>query len=77
MWLWLWFLFVLLLLVLPLGYGWGYRRWGPPYPRYGRRRRPPGDAVVHEDTDSWGFLGELVWIVLVIALVWLTVGWLA
>lgn len=37
-WWWAWVAFVFFLLVLPWGYGWGRRGWGPPYPRYYRRR---------------------------------------
>lgn len=87
LWFWLWSMFVLFLLVLPLGYGWGYRGWGPPYPSYYRRRRsmaaagapadravdPAVDPAVHE-ASAWGALDDVLWVIAVIALLWLLIG---
>ncbi len=69
-----WFVFMALFLVTPAGYGWGYRGWGPPYPRYIQRRR--GERAV--DTSgpatfnhrSWGWRGDLVWMVLLVGAFW-------
>ena len=88
-WFWFWMIFVLVFLLLPLGYGWGYRRLGPPYPSYYGRRRSRGSAVPapeaypegrvatrEVESDSWGVMGDLVWVALAIALGWLLVAWI-
>ncbi len=71
----LWMVFILIFLVPPLGYGWGYRRWGPPYPRYIQRRRAAlmgsSSTVNHQ---AWGWGGDLVWVVMVVAVFWVLVG---
>ena len=66
----LWFAFILFFIASPIGYGWGYRGWGPPYPRYLQRRRGaraaidgPGAAFDHY---SWGWGGDLMWMMLVV-----------
>ncbi|MGY2079905.1 hypothetical protein [Modestobacter sp. SYSU DS0657] len=84
LWLWLWFLFVVLLFLIPLAYGWGYRGWGAPYPSYYRARRhgaTSADAAVDPAEDptlveerSWGLLADVLWVVLVVAMVWLVVA---
>ena len=79
-WGWLWLVFVCVFLMTPLGYGWGYRRWGAPYPRYIQRRRAglaaqdagDGGDVNHH---AWGWSGDFVWVVAVIALVWIVAAW--
>ncbi|MGD0993876.1 MAG: hypothetical protein ABR998_15550 [Gemmatimonadales bacterium] len=77
-WWWLWLCFLLLFLITPIGYGWGYRRWGPPYPRYIQRRRSeraaarPGSSTF--DHHAWGWAGDFVWVVLIIAFLWLIMG---
>ena len=66
-WLWWWMVFVILLLAFPVGYGWGYRRWGLPYPSWtvaAREQRARSAA-------TWGFIADLVWVVFVIAVIWL------
>ena len=85
-WFWWWLLFVVLLLVIPLSYGWGYRGWGAPYPSYYQRRRTPTgaravdpDTVVVEDPDAeeaaaWGVLADILWVLAIVALVWLVLG---
>lgn len=74
MWLWWRLLFVFVLLLVPLGYGWSHRGWGPPYPRSVRRRRARDDAAGYEPVDGWGVLGDLLWVVSAVALVWLVVA---
>ena len=73
-WWLLWMAFMFLFLVSPLGYGWGYRGWGPPYPRYIRRRRGPQAAgtggFVALNHQSWGWGGDFVWVVLLIGMLW-------
>ena len=71
-----WFVFMLLFL-LPTGYGWSYRGWGPPYPRYVQRRRGRAAAATGGSAtfnhQSWGVVGDFVWIVFAVAmfcLVW-------
>lgn len=78
-WWWLWLGFLFLFLIAPIGYGWGYRSWGPPYPRYIQRRRHER-AVAHAgsatfDHHAWGWGGDAVWVVLIIAFLWLIMGW--
>ena len=73
-WWLVWFVFMLFFIMSPVGYGWGYRGWGPPYPRYVQRRRAaeataggvPGSFNHH----SWGWGGDLVWMMLVIWVFW-------
>lgn len=73
-----WFVFMALFLVTPMGYGWGYRGWGPPYPRYIQRRR--GERAVRTggpatfNHHSWGWRGDLVWMVLLIGAFWATMA---
>ena len=73
MWTW-WWIFVLFLILLPMTYGWGYRRWGPPYPSFYRRRRvadpAPGAAV----ESGWGLMAVFVWLALMIGMVWLFIA---
>lgn len=82
-WWWWWIAFVIIFFLLPLGYGWGYRGWGP---WYQRRRRipgtrpadlPEGQPLPEETAAGWGCLGIIVWIILVLAIVWLiaALGW--
>ncbi len=68
--------------VTPVGYGWGFRGWGPPYPRYVQRRRgaqavampgDPGGAAAFNH-HSWGWTGDLVWMVLVVGMFWAVFG---
>lgn len=78
MWLLIWILFVVVLLAIPVGYGWGYRGWGPPYPRYyNRRGRPtgaPAEAGIAYEDDDWGVLGDILWVIAAVAVVWLLLG---
>ena len=85
-WFWAWIVFVFLLILLPLGYGWGYRGWGAPYPRY-RYRGRPGRIVELEEVDpprrrppereparsGWGLAGDLLWLAVIGAIIWLIV----
>ncbi len=81
-WWWLWLVFVVLLLVVPLGYGWGIRGWGPPYPSYWRRRAAAGGPPVPSQgmaqtppvADGWGVGADLLWIVLLFAVLWFVVA---
>jgi hypothetical protein len=76
-WLWLWFAVMLVVLVPWLGYGWGYRGWGPPYPRYIQRRRAAAGASTGVDHGSWGWHGDAIWGVLLIAAFWMvTATWM-
>jgi hypothetical protein len=76
-WIW-WVIFVIIFFLLPLGYGWGYRGWGPWY-RTRRPRRmdlPPGTEPTPIDTDAgWGCLGVILWIIVIIAIIWLIAVW--
>lgn len=77
MWFLLWLLFFFVLFTLPLGYGWGYRGWGaPPGPRWRGDRRvvmdEEGRPVDVEPT--WGWLGDFLWAILIVSIVWLIVG---
>jgi len=73
-WWLLWMLFMFLFFITPIGYGWGYRRWGAPYPTYIQRRRTRQSAIrgdiMTADHLAWGILGDMVWMVLVISMVW-------
>jgi hypothetical protein len=77
-WWLVWFVLMLLLFASPTAYGWGYRGWGPPYPRYVQRRRSrhlaangaPG-PFKHE---SWGWGGDLVWMVFFIGVFWVVMA---
>lgn len=75
-WWWWWLIFVIIFFFIPLGYGWGYRGWGP---WYRRRRRPPtvapGTEPVPGDDTGWGCAGGLLWIILIIAIIWLIAVW--
>ncbi|HZT64467.1 MAG TPA: hypothetical protein VFA11_01630 [Acidimicrobiales bacterium] len=86
-WWWIWLAFVFFLLVLPLSYGAGYRRWGIPYPTYYSRRRlrrpvtsgvadatADGPAVRPTEEPAWGWIGDLVWLAFVIAVIWFLVS---
>ncbi|HZP87921.1 MAG TPA: hypothetical protein VFB54_13985 [Burkholderiales bacterium] len=70
-WWWWWLLFLLIFFVLPLGYGWGYRGWGPWYRRrvIDSRNVPAGPTP--EPTEDWGWIAIFLWIILIIAIVWL------
>jgi hypothetical protein len=77
-WWLIWMLFVFLFLAPSLGYGWGYRGWGPPYPRYIQRRRRQqagarGDPATFNH-ESWGRIGDLVWIVVLLWMLWACFG---
>ncbi len=89
-WFWFWMIFVFIFLLLPFGYGFGYRRLGAPYPSYYARRRTLRSTTVpaveadrerravqtqEADSATWGILGDVVWIALVIAVGWLVVAW--
>lgn len=70
-WWWWWILFLLVFFLLPLGYGWGYRGWGPWY-----RRRTPGrftsESTGDPDLDrGWGWISSFLWVILLIALIWI------
>jgi len=77
----LWMVFMFVFLVTPISYGWGYRGWGAPYPRYIQRRRTKrataNGEVMTSNQLAWGLLGDLVWMVVIIAFVWaaLAVWW--
>jgi hypothetical protein len=78
-WLLFWILFVVFLFVVPLGYGWGYRGWGPPYPSYYQRRRRAAatrDPLADADADrqEWGMVADALWIVVIVAIVWLIIA---
>jgi hypothetical protein len=77
-WLLFWILFVVFLFVVPLGYGWGYRGWGPPYPSYYQRRRRAAarDALADADAErqQWGVVADLLWVVVLVAIVWLLIA---
>lgn len=80
-WWWWWILFLVIFFFLPLLYGWGYRGWGPWY----RRRRPPRDLTPPEtardrtspieEDSGWGWLGIVLWFVLIMAVLWLIAAW--
>jgi hypothetical protein len=68
---WLWWTFIVTLLLLaPIGYG-----LGPPHPTHFQRRR-----VRHASSrgsfnhQAWGWPGDLVWVVFLLAMVWLAVA---
>ncbi len=77
-WWWWWLAFLVIFFLIPLGYGWGYRGWGPWYRRRGRRRAeirtdlPAGDVG---DEVGWGALGVFLWIVLILAIIWVVAAW--
>ena len=78
-WMWLWMACMLLFFITPVGYGF-YRGWGPPYPRYLQRRRAEravaaGGAGTFNHV-SWGFGGDLMWMVLLVGSLWLFLGFL-
>lgn len=83
-WFWIWIVFVLVLIFIPAGYGWGYRGWGPPYPRRYRYRTRSGRVVELEElppeadparqpqpSGGWGFAGDLIWLAILIAIIWI------
>jgi hypothetical protein len=74
----LWMVFMFLFLVSPVSYGWGYRGWGPPYPRYIQRRRALRATTIGQPADrrhqSWGWGGDFVWVVLLVAGGWAFAG---
>ncbi len=74
-WFW-WMLFMFFLLITPVSYGWGYRGWGPPYPSYFQRQRHLSYASRGAAGDfnhySWGWGGDLVWVILFFGAVWVT-----
>jgi hypothetical protein len=76
-WWLVWMLFMVMFMVTPVGYGWGYRGWGPPYPSYFQRRRERRAAAAGTssgfDHYAWGFVGDYVWLVLLIGTLW--IGW--
>jgi hypothetical protein len=84
MWFWWWLIFVTVLFLIPVSYGWGYRGWGPPYPYLYRRGRiravrpyaatssPTGDTA--RASGEWGWVADVIWMVFVIAAVWLLIG---
>ena len=84
-WWWWWLAFVVVFFFLPLGYGWGYRGWGPWYrrrhydgpPRTGAPddNLQPGFGGPEEVGSGWGWGGAFLWIILIIALIWLIAAW--
>jgi hypothetical protein len=71
----LWLLFMIFVVLPPIGYGWGYRGWGPPFPRVVQRRRGPrgpsmAQTAAAADHLSWGWFGDVVWLLLSIGVVW-------
>ena len=89
-WWWVWLAFVFFFLLVPLAYGWGYRDWGAPYPTYISRRRLPSGKILEErvyeddravavreaeETSGWGVLGDVLWLVLIAAVIWWIVAW--
>ena len=74
----LWMAFMFLFLVSPVTYGWGYRGWGPPYPRYIQIRRVLRATALVQPADprhqSWGWGGDIVWVVLLVAGGWAFAG---
>lgn len=86
-WWWWWIAFVLIFLLLPLGYGWGYRGWGPWWRRGPRTRdRAAGEGTAasgrpttrngrNTEDVGWGWAGAFVWIVVIIAVVWVIAVW--
>ena len=72
-WFW-WIVLMFIVLVIPTGYGWGYRGWGAPYPRFIQRRRAlrAGARVppMQFDHHAWGVGGDLIWLVVVVAVMW-------
>jgi hypothetical protein len=77
-WWLLWMVFMFFLLVSPVGYGWGYRGWGPPYPTYLQRRRSQQLAASGANGpyshESWGFGGDLLWMVFFFGLAWVVIA---
>jgi hypothetical protein len=73
-WWFLWMIVMFMFLVPPIGYGWGYRGWGPPYPSYVQRRRGQRAAAAGGSAtfnhESWGWGGDLMWLVAVIGIFW-------
>lgn len=79
-WWWWWVLFLIIFFLHPVGYGWGYRGWGPWYRRRGSTTVRPsaaGEPPGAYDQTGWGWGGAFLWIILLIAIVWLiaALGW--
>ncbi len=78
-WWWWWVAFVVIFFLLPLGYGWGYRGWGPWYRWRGRSRLDTGEGLPAgtggDYGDGWGVLGIFMWLVLILAIIWLVAAW--
>lgn len=84
-WWWWWIAFLAIFFILPLIYGWGYRGWGPWY----RRRRLPERDMSRRNagltgtepaggTDietGWGWVAWFLWLILIIAVIWLIFAW--
>jgi len=68
-WFWWWLAFIAIFFLLPLGYGWGYRGWGPWY----RLKAPERRSAARDDyaPQGWGALAVFLWLVVIIAAVWL------
>ena len=77
-WWFLWMAFMFLFFVFPVTYGWGYRGWGLPYPRYVQRRRGLQASTTGQPADlrhqSWGWGGDFVWVILIVAGGWAFAG---
>lgn len=70
-WWLLWMVLMFGLLVPLLAYGWGYRNWGPPYPTYVQNRRAAAKSSrTTFDYRAWGWIGDFLWIVLLLGLFW-------
>lgn len=78
-WWWWWLGILVLFFLLPLGYGWAKRGRGSWYRRRPSRRgaiRSDALEPMRADYDSrWGWLGVLLWIVLVLEVIWLAAVW--
>lgn len=68
---WLWWTFIVALLLLaPIGCG-----WGPPHPTHFRRRRiRHASSRASFNHQAWGWGGDIVWVVFLLAIVWLAVA---
>ena len=70
-WWLLWMVFTFVLLVPSLVYGWWFQKWGPPLPSYIQRRRAAATSdPPRYDYLSWGWVGDFVWVVALIGLLW-------
>jgi hypothetical protein len=76
-WWWWWLAFLIIFFVVPLAYGWGYRGWGPWYRRQPRTPArtdaplPAGQHASEADDFGWGWAAIMLWIVLLIAFLWI------